>query len=149
MAITISMYNHTKKLFANAEVNVSDLAVMLLNSNASFVAANTSIDVVAGADEPSRANEVFGNGWTEGGVTLANASISVVDTNDAVFDADDIEVEATGGDIGPTESFVIYEKTSGNVLFYIDFGGEQTAGEGTPFKVTWNASGIARWVDPA
>lgn len=149
MAVTITMYNQTKKKFANSEIDVTDLAVMLLDDGASFDATDTDIDDVAGVDTPPRANEVSGSGWTAGGEDLDNATVAVVDTNDAVFDADDIEVEATGGSIGPAEAAVIYEKTSGDLLFYIDFDGAQTAGEGTPFRITWNASGIARWTDPA
>lgn len=149
MAVTISFYNHTRKLFANDEVGLADLKFMLLGSGASFDATDTDIDDVAGVDTPPRANEVSGNGWTAGGEDLAGAAVTVVATNGAMLDATDIEVEATGGNIGPASYGVVYDSVTGNVLWFVDFDGEQTAGEGTPFKVVWNASGIARWLAPA
>lgn len=143
MAVTVSRYNHTVKKLLNNEINYSDLFWMLLNNSASFTATHTSIDDVAGADSsPARANEVFGNGWTEGGELLANCAVTVVNTNDAKIDADDISVLATGGSIGPAYKAALYEKTSGDALLFIDFGQVEEAGEGTDFKVIFNANGI-------
>lgn len=145
MAITATLYDQTAKLFANGEVSMADLKFMLLSSGASFDATDADIDDVAGTPGPTRANEVFGNGWTEDGEDLASAAVTVVTTNDAKLDANDIEVTATGGAIGPTDYGVIYDSDSGNVLVFVDFDGSKEAGETTDFKVIWNASGIVTW----
>jgi hypothetical protein len=140
---TISLYNHTPKLFANGEVNLATLKLMLLNNSATFTATHTALTQVAGA------NEVSGNGWDAGGEPLANAAVTVVSTNDAKLDADDISVSASGGSIGPAHKAVLYDDTGDLPLAFIDFEGAQEAGVGTPFVVTWNASGIITWSNAA
>lgn len=149
MAITISRYNHTAKKVLNSEITLSDLAFMLLGVSAAFNAAHTGIDQVAGANTPPRANEVSGNGWTTGGEDLASVAITTVATSGAMIDAADITKTATGGPIGPAYAGVIYEKASGDVLWYVDFDGAQEAGVGTDFKITFHANGIARVTNPA
>lgn len=149
MAITISRYNHTAKKVMNSEILLSDLAFMLLSDAATFDATDTGIDDVAGANTPPRANEVSGNGWTAGGEDIASAAITTVAISGAMLDAADISVTATGGNIGPAYKGVVYEKTSGDVLWFVDFDGAQEAGEGTDFKVTWNVNGIFRVTNPA
>jgi roadblock/LC7 domain-containing protein len=142
MAVTISRYNHTTTMLVNKDVEYSTLKAMLLSGAATFTAANTTLAQVTN----SGANEVSGNGWAVGGQTLANVTVSVVDTNGAMIDADDIDVEAVAGAIGPATALVIYDDSDANKapLWYVDFDGSQTAGEGTPFKITFSASGISR-----
>jgi hypothetical protein len=149
MAITISRFNHTAKKMLNSEIALNDLAFMLLGVSAAFDATHTSINQVAGANTPPRANEVSGNGWTTGGENLASVAITAVATSGAMIDAADITKTATGGSIGPAYAGVIYEETSGDVLWYIDFDGAQEAGVGTDFKITFHANGIARVTNPA
>lgn len=141
MAVTISRYNHTTKKLVNKEVDYTSLKAMLLNSGASFTATNTTMTQVTN----SGAHEVSGNGWAVGGQPLQSVAVTVVDTNGAMIDADDISVEATGGAIGPATALVIYDDGATKTpLWYVDFDGSQTAGEGTPFKITLSASGISR-----
>jgi hypothetical protein len=137
MAVTISLYNQFRKKLANSEVNLADLKVMLLNASGVFSAAHTNITSLS-------ANQVSGNGWTAGGEPLANAAITIANTSEGKFDADDVVKEAAGGSIGPAHAAVIYEAASGDVLVHIDFGGAKEAGVGTQFKIVWNAAGICR-----
>ena len=148
MAVTISRYNNTLKRLVNKEVTYTTLKVMLLNDSAAFDATDTVITGPAGA---ANANEVSGNGWTVGGETLANVAVTVIDIDGAMIDADDITVTASGGAIGPAYAAVIYDDTDTDdaPLWYVDFGGQQEAGDGTPFKVTINANGIIRVTDAA
>jgi hypothetical protein len=145
MAVTFTPYNHTLKLLANKEVTFTTLNCMLLADAATFTAADTSIDDVAGAASPHRANEVYGNGWTEGGETLASVAVTVSGTNGAKLDADDISVTATGGQIGNAYKAVVYDTTTGYALAFCDFGEAWRAGETTPFVVNWSSSGIITW----
>jgi hypothetical protein len=147
MAVTISRYNHTVKKLLNKEIDYTTLKMMLLNNSATFTAADTTLDQVAGANTPPRANEVSGNGWTTGGIALASVAVTVVATNDAMIDADDISVTAAGGSIGPAYKAVIYDDTGDVPLWFIDFGQVEEAGETTDFKFSFNASGIFRAAD--
>lgn len=140
MAVTISVYNHTAKKFLNKEVDLEALTLMLLSNDATFTAAHTQLTQVSNAD----AYEVHGSNWTEGGELIENVTVSTVTTNDAKIDGDDISVTATGGDIGPAYKAVIYDDTDADdmPLFFIDFDGAKTAGNGTAFIVAWHADGI-------
>lgn len=136
MAVTISFYNHTRKLFANGEVDLSNLTVMLRTAATTFNPAHTGVGQLSGA-------EVYGNGWPAGGAQIANASITIVNTNEARLDGDNISVTATGGSIGPASSAVVVDGTT--PLLFIDFDGPQQAGETTPFNINWHQNGIVRW----
>ena len=78
MATTIQLYNHTVNRFISGLNGPSDTyKVELLSASASFNAAHTTKDEV----DASGAYEVYGNGWTQGGITLSNWAYSVDDTN--------------------------------------------------------------------
>lgn len=135
---TISFYNQTRQLFADGAVDLASLKVMLVNGY-TFAATETAIAT-------AQASEVSGNGWTAGGEAIASAAVTTVNTNEAMLDGANISVTATGGDIGPATGAVIYDSSANdNPLWYIDFEGSETAGDGTPFNITWDANGIARW----
>lgn len=138
MAVTISAYNHTKKKLINSEFDLTNLKVML-RSSTTFTAADTVVSDLNGS-------EVSGNGWTAGGEAIANAAVTIVDTDDAMLDGDDVRVTATGGDIGPTDGYVIIDDTDGDpeLVAFVDPDGSKTAGTGTEFQVNWNANGILR-----
>jgi hypothetical protein len=140
MAVTITLYNHTAKKLANKEITLTTLKLQLLNNSATFDATHTALTSVNNAG----AYEVSGGGWDAGGEALANVAVTTVATNDAKLDADDISVTATGAVIGPAYKAVLYDDTDASdaPLAFIDFGGVQEAGIGTPFNVTWNAAGI-------
>ena len=133
----MDFYNHTKKLFANGEVTIANLKTVLVNGY-TFAPAETTLTNVTAA-------EVSGNGWTAGGEAIANAAVTVTTTDDSTLDGDDISVTATGGDIGPADALVVVDATNNKPLFHYAFASAQTAGDGTPFNVTWNASGIVTW----
>lgn len=137
MAVTVSLYNHTSKRFADGSNAVGDTYKVLLATAATFSAANTTL---AGITYTEVAN---GNGYTTGGATLSNVAVTTVTTNDAKFDADDVTWTASGGAI--TASYaILYNSTDANSppVAFIDFGGSESAGDSTDFKIIWNASGI-------
>lgn len=146
MAITMDQYNHTAKLLLNKEVDFTTLKAMLLDDSAPFVASHSSPDDVAGEADPDRAHEFYGNGWPQGGPLLTNVAVTVVTTNDAKLDADDVVETADGGLIGPTYACLIYDSSTGNALWRIDFGQAQSAGDTTDFKIVWNTLGILQAV---
>lgn len=136
MAVTISLYNHTSKRFADGSNAVGDTYKLMLCSAATFTASDTTL---AGITK----TEVSGNGYTAGGNTLANVTVTTVTTNDAKFDADDVTFTASGGSIAASYA-ILYNSTDANSppVAFVDFGGTQTAGTGTDLKVIWDAAGI-------
>ena len=135
---TVSLYNHTRKLFANGEVVAANLKVMLTN-NYTFAATETAMTNATAA-------EVDGGGWTTGGEAIGSGAVTVVNTNEAMLDGSDISVAASGANIGPADGAVIYETDNSKPLFYIDFEGDVTAVDGVDnFEILWNANGIHRW----
>jgi hypothetical protein len=137
MAVTISLYNHTAKLFAEGSNVPGDTYKVKLYTAATFNATHTTLAGVGGTEATT------GTGYNAGGPSLANVAVTTVTTNDASFDADDVTLTASGGSI--TASFgVLYNDTDANdpPLAFIDFDGSQSAGAGTDFKIIWDASGI-------
>lgn len=137
MAVTISLFNHTAKRFASGENAVGDTYRVKLYSSTTFDAAATTLASVTGTEAST------GTGYTAGGAALTNVTVTVETTNDAKFDADDVTWTASGGPIAAAFG-VIYNDTDADdpPLAYIDFDGLQSAGDGTDFKIVWNASGI-------
>ena len=137
MAVTISLYNHTAARFADGSNAVGDTYKVLLATSATFDATNTTL---AGVTKTEVAN---GNGYTTGGATLGSVAVTTVTTDDAKFDANDVTWTASGGTI--TASYaILYNDTDANdpPVAFIDFGASESAGDGTDFKIIWNASGI-------
>lgn len=137
MAVTISLYNHTAKLFAEGSNASADTYKVKLYTTATFDATNTTLAGITGTEAST------GTGYTAGGQALANVAVTTVTTNDAKFDADDLTWTASGGSI--TASYgVIYNDTDANdpPIAFINFDGSQSAGDGTDFKIVWNVSGI-------
>jgi len=139
MAVTITLYDHTAKRFAEGTNASGDTYKLKLYSALTPSAAHTTLAAVDGAGTEA----TTGTGYTAGGATLANVAVTTVSTNDAKFDADDVTWTASGGSIVAAYG-VIYNDTDANdpPLAYINFDGTQTATDGAEFKVTWNASGI-------
>lgn len=140
MAVTISLYNHTTAKILDGSFAVGDTYKVTLYSAFSFDATDTTKTTAeSGGTQLSTAN-----GYTQDSKTLANVAVTTVTTNDAKFDADDVTWTASGGSIGPAVGALIYNDTDANdpPVAYVDFGGSQTAGDGTDFKIIWNANGI-------
>lgn len=139
MPDSVQLYNHTAKLFGNKQVDLTNIRVMLLDSDATFNAAHTAVSSIEG-------DEVFGNGWDEGGELIGSVAVTTVTTNDAMLDGDNVSVNASGGPIGPASFAAIIDATNGYPLAFITFEEPQTATAGNPMAFTWDADGIFRWV---
>lgn len=137
MAITISLYNHTAKRFADGSNAVGDTYKVKLLSAATFDATDETLADTGGTESTT------GTGYTAGGQALQNVAVTTTTTNDAKFDADDLTWTASGGPVAASYA-IIYNDTDSNdpPLAFVDFDGSQSAGDGTDFKIVWNASGI-------
>lgn len=134
---TISLYNHTAARFASGANAVTDTYRVALFSAASFNAANVNLADVTGTQLSTA------NGYTAGGQALTGVTANTVTTNDAAFDANDVVWTASGGPITATHA-ILYNDTDANdpLVAFIDFQGTESAGDGTDFIISWNASGI-------
>lgn len=143
MTASVSRYNQTIARFADGTHPPTATYIINLYSTFSFDAADTTkADAEVGATQLSTAN-----GYTQDTKELDNVAITVVTTNDAKFDADDVSWTATGGAIGPARYAVVYNTTAvgSPPLFCIDFGENKTADDTTPFNINWHADGIITW----
>lgn len=141
MAVTAHVYNHTLSLIAGQTVDNDNLKVMLLTSSAAFDATHATVDAVAGAASPDRANEFYGNSWPQGGKTVANVASNTITTNDAALTGDQTVETASGGNIGPCRYVLLYDATSEKPLVLYDLGQDEYAGDTTDFKLTFDLLG--------
>ena len=137
MAISVLAYDKFWEHVGKSEINLSTATFkIILVEGYDFSSAH---DVIAdiGSVELST-----GNGYTAGGQTISGTTYGFA-SGVTKFDGNDITWNATGGDIGPAQGAVIFCSSSSNRLVcYIDFGQEETAGEDTVFKITFNVNGI-------
>lgn len=137
MAVTVSLYNHTSKRFAEGSNSPSDTYKLMLCTAATFDAANTTLASV------TKTEVANGFGYITGGQALANVAVTTVTTNDAKFTADTVTWSASGGSITASYAILFNDTdTDDPPLLFIDFGGEESAGTGTDFKVIWSTDGI-------
>lgn len=138
MAVTVSYFD---KFIEAVGKNTIDLdshtfKVMLVNN---YTYDQTDINKAdVGAVEIAN-----GNGYSTGGATLSSVTFAF-GAGVTKWDADDVTWTAAGGTIGVADGAIIYDDThaSDALVCYIDFGQDESAGAGTDFKITFNASGI-------
>lgn len=128
MAIT-RIYNHTARRLLSDVNPLTDDLVLALSTSFTFDATDTTLAGITWT-------EVSGNGYSR--QSLANVSVSTVTTNDALIDADDVSINASGGPIEANYA-LIFDNTLANdpPLFAIDFEGTESAGDGTPFNINF------------
>lgn len=137
MAVSITLYNHTARRFLDGSNAATDTYKVKLLTAATFDASHTSLTETGGTEVAN------GNGYTTGGATLTSVSVSTVSTNDAKFSADNVTWVASGGSISAGYAIIYNDSDSGDPpLAFIDFGGSESAGDGTEFKLIWNVNGI-------
>lgn len=140
---TAYIYNHTaRKVMAGENPATDTYKVMLLNSTA--IAAFDATDVTLDEVSATGTNEVYGNGWTQGGETISNISINTVTTNDAVMIGDDVYKLISGGDLGPYSGYVVYnDSVSGDPpIVLVDIETNETTLEGSILRIDFSTNGI-------
>lgn len=140
MAVTVSFYNNFVEDVGRGRINMaSDTFKIALVNSYTFDATDADYAALSGQLSTS-------HGYTSPGATLASVTWAF-GSGVTKWDAADVTWSASGGSIGPATGAVIYSDTSSSptndrLVLYIDFGASQTAGDGTDFKITFNASGI-------
>lgn len=140
---TAYIYNHTaRKVMAGENPATDTYKVMLLNSTAvaAFDATDTLLDEVSATGS----NEVYGNGWTQGGETISNISIDTVTTNDAKMVGDDVYKLVSTGNLGPYHGYVVYnDSSSGDApIVLVDIEADETTLDGSILRIDFSTNGI-------
>lgn len=141
MAVTAYLYGAGLAALLNKEIdwNSDDIRVALCTSG--YTPAQTTHDYF---DDIT--NELStGGGYTAGGSTLANGTITY-SGGTATIDADDLSWPAM---TGTAHYAVIYDATPGSaatnpLIAYVNFG-EDVVSSGGTFAITWAAGGIATY----
>jgi len=127
------IYNRFKANLMNKEVDLEadTIKVALMTSSHSFTATDNQWSDVS-------ANETSGTGYTAGGKSLSNKSVTQAATT--YFNADDVSWSSATFD---TSHAVIYDDslTNDDLICSFDFGGQQSISSGT-FTIEWDTSGI-------
>ncbi len=146
MVVSINRYNKWVEYFGDntVDLDADQLFHMLMNATHVFTATQTIRTDVS-------ANQIAtGSGYTQATGGLTGKELGTITWVEAAgvitFDALDTTWAASGGSIGPADDCVLFDDTTTAVVdalaYSIDFGGSETAGDGTDFKITWNGSGI-------
>lgn len=137
MATTNNYEQFLYLIFTNAvDLQNDTLKVALMSPSYSFDATQTSWASVS-------ANEIAnGNGYTDGGETITTATITQ-SAGSVKFTCDNPSWVASGGDIGPAESAVIYaDVTNKPLLFLLDFETSITAVDGATLELRVSSVGL-------
>lgn len=143
MVVSINFYDQFMEYVGDGGIDLDDdtFKAELYNSTHAFNATHQQrSDVVANAlatqfGYVNPGKDFTGITWTSTGGTQT------------FDDTVDMTWTASGGSIGPADDCVIYSDTSTApftdlLMCSIDFDGSETAGDGTDFKITINASGL-------
>ena len=138
MAVTVSIFDHTSQRFASGANASSDVYKVALYTAATYSAAATTLAGITKTEVAS------GNGYTTAGATLASVAVTIVTTNDAKFDANDVSWTVPAGGSLAAAYAILYNDTDANdpPVLFIDFGETITTTDGGIFQIIWNASGI-------
>lgn len=143
--VSINFYNKFVEYVGDGGMDLDNdvFDIILMNSTHAFTATHDRKTDISANEIPT------GNGYTQGAEVLA--SVTWVESAGVLtFDAADSVWSASGGPIptsGDCTDAVIYDETStvpaaDLLMCSIDFGQAESAGDGTDFKITYNASGI-------
>lgn len=132
------VYNSFKRDIMNGSIDLDTDTIKVALTTSSYTPdkdAHDNFDDVT--------NEVTGTGYTAGGASLANKTVTVDNTNDlGKFDADDV----TWSTSTITARYAVIYKSTGTastskLIGVIDFGSDKSSSAGN-FTIQWSASGI-------
>lgn len=121
MAVSLHTYQYLLESYqAEHNLPADTLHLLLMNDTFAFdPAVHATLADVASYELPT------GNGYTQGGVVLTSVTASIDAVGERVLvTCDNFSIAASGGDLPPTASAIIYNNTHANdtVVLCIDFG---------------------------
>jgi hypothetical protein len=134
-----AIFNSFKRDIANGSINlVADTVKIML------VGSGYTPNIDTHTKRSDVTSEVSGAGYTSGGATLANKTVTMNTTSDkGVFDADDVTLSTA---TITARGAVLYKARGGassadELIAYLDFGSDITSTAGN-FNITFDANGI-------
>jgi len=138
MAVTTTIYNHTRALFlSGANSDADEYRINLYSALPANLTATTKTAAEASATQIGTSS-----GYTQNDKIVTGVAVTTESTDDGMFDADDVIWTATGGSIAAGFAMLYNETDGGIPVLRIDFGGTVTAASGIDFVIRWNAAGI-------
>jgi hypothetical protein len=134
-----AVYNSFKRDIQNGSIDLDTDTIKIM-----LVTSSYSANIDTHTKRSDITNEVTGAGYTPGGATLANKSVTADNTNDrGVFDADDVN---WSGSTITARGAVLYKSRGGaasadELVGYIDFGSDYTSTAGN-FTIAFSSSGV-------
>lgn len=132
------IYNAFKKNIMNGGIDLDTDTIKV-----ALVTSSYSPNIDTHEDMADVTNEVTGTGYSAGGATLANKTVTADTVDDeGVFDADDVTWSSS---TITARGAVVYKSTgtaaNDLLICYIDFGSDKSSSSGN-FTITWNSEGI-------
>jgi hypothetical protein len=130
--------NGFKKNIMNGNIDLDTDTIKVMLTTSAYTPDQDSHEF-----KSSVTNEVSGTGYTAGGATLANKSVTQDNTdNEGVFDADDV----TWASSTITARYAVIYKDTGSaatspIIAILDFGSDKISSNGN-FTIAWAAEGI-------
>lgn len=138
MAVTALLYGNVAAKAFNKEIDLDADTIKVALCTSTYTPAQDTHDYFNDIT-----NEVTGTGYTAGGATLANKTVTyTAGTNVFKFDADDT---SWANSTITARYAVIYLSTgtasTSPLIAYVDFGADVVSSGGN-FLITWDAAGI-------
>lgn len=137
------LYDHTIGNFLDQSFAPTDTyVVMLIDSDgvAAFDPTNTTLAQASNTG----GYEVYGNGWAQGGKTIANTDIITYATSEKILDGDNVTQAITGGSLGPFSGYLIFDDTDADdaPVAMVVLDAPQTINENYLATIEWPVTGI-------
>lgn len=140
MAVTAKLYGKAFSSVFNKEMDWNSDTIKVMLTTSSYTPDQDTHQYKSDVT-----NEVSGTGYSAGGATAANPTITyTAGTNVCKLDADDVSWAAS---TITARYAVVYDSTPGSdatrpLLCYVDFGADVVSSAGT-FSIVWDSAGIA------
>jgi hypothetical protein len=137
MAASGKLYSHFSEHLVKKLMDLESDTIKVMLCTSSYTPSQDNHDFKDDVD-----NEVSGTGYSAGGATLANQSLSL---SGRVLTIDGDNTQWTSSTITARYAVIYDDEPSGDgnkpLIGYVDFGENKSSDNGT-FKIQWNASGI-------
>ena len=134
MAVVTTVSNHAKFMQATKKIDFENDVFIVILMNSAFTFDKDTHATLANVTSSQLATLY---GYTQDTKTLTGVSVTEDDANDkAAVTWSDPTWTASGGDIGPTGSLIVYDDTTSDntVVFCSDFGTDYTLTDGSSFQ---------------
>lgn len=138
MAVTANFYGLGLTSLFNGEVDFDTHTIKVMLCTSAYTP-----DLDTHRYKSSVTNEVVGTGYTAGGATLANKTVTyTAGTNTLTLDADDVVWPSS---LITARYAIVYRDTgtaaTSPLLVLVNFGADVSSSNG-PFDIEWDAAGI-------